>query len=298
MSKRESIARYGLIINKLRKGPATFDEIDDYLSLQSEIDGYDYNISKRTFQRDLRDIESIYGVEVTFDFSQKVYRIEKDDQEEISERVLEAFDTINALNTVDRIANYLYFEKRRPKGTENFLGLLHAIRNRQIIKFTYRKYWDDDISERTVEPYALKEFKNRWYVISKDLKDEKLKSFGLDRLRNLTILKRKYKPVKFDENAHYRHCFGIIAPNAKAPSEVVLSFTKLQGKYIKSMPLHESQQVIVDSKDEFCIKLKVFITEDLIMEILSFGDRVKVMQPKVLADQVKLSFKTAMKNYN
>ncbi|HYQ56450.1 MAG TPA: WYL domain-containing protein, partial [Draconibacterium sp.] len=124
MSKRESITRYNLIINKLRKQPSTFAQISDYLKLESEIQSYNFNISKRTFQRDLQDILSIFNIEIKYNFTDKVYFIKYDERPEISERVLEAFDTFNALNISDRISRNIYFEKRRPAGTENLYGLL------------------------------------------------------------------------------------------------------------------------------------------------------------------------------
>lgn len=53
MSKREAINRYSLIIQRVRKAPATFQDISEYLARESEIQGYDFNISKRTFKREL-----------------------------------------------------------------------------------------------------------------------------------------------------------------------------------------------------------------------------------------------------
>jgi hypothetical protein len=52
MSKRESIARHSIIINKLRRQPSSFAEISATLDLESKLQKYDYNISTRTFQRD------------------------------------------------------------------------------------------------------------------------------------------------------------------------------------------------------------------------------------------------------
>ena len=111
MSKRESIYRYNLIIKKLRNQPATFNEIDDYLTLESELQSYKFNVSKRTFLRDLEDIRSIYNIDIQYDFSRKVYSINKDQQLEVNERILEAFDTFNALNISDRLSDYIHFEK-------------------------------------------------------------------------------------------------------------------------------------------------------------------------------------------
>ena len=299
MSKRESISRYNLIIKKLRKHPASFREISEYLAFESELQEYNFTISKRTFQRDLDDIRSLYNIDIQYDYSRKVYHIEFDQQPEINERILEAYDTFNALNITDRLSDHIHFEKRRPQGTENLYGLLHAVKNRVQIKFTYQKYWEEKLTQRIVEPYALKEFRNRWYVLARDVKDQHIKSFALDRLTNLEISKARFQfPRDFNTNEHFKYCFGIIGPNDHQPQEVILFFTPFQGKYIKSLPLHESQQILVDNEEELRIKLKLFITHDFFMELLSFGENMKVIQPESLIDDLKASLKKVLKQYN
>ena len=299
MSKRESIARYNLIIKKLRKHPASFAEIADYLALESELQEYNFNVSKRTFQRDLEDIRSLYNIDIQFDFSRKVYFLDFDEQPDVNERILEAFDTFNALNLSDRLSNNIHFEKRRPQGTENLYGLLHAIKNQLQIKFTYQKFWEDELTKRIVEPYALKEFRNRWYVLANDLKDNKVKSFALDRLSDLDITKKRFQfPDDFNVNRHYKYCFGIISPNGHKPEEIELSFDPFQGKYIKTLPLHESQQILIDNEEELRIKLTLFITHDFFMELLSYGENLRVIKPECLINDLKLTFKNVLKLYD
>ena len=298
MSTRESISRYNLIIKKLRRQPANLQEISDYLTIESDLQSYNFVTSKRTFQRDLEDIRSIYNIDIKFDFSRKVYFIDLDHLPEVNERILESFDIFNALNITDRISNFIHFEKRRPHGTENLNGLLHAIKNQLQIRFTYQKYWDDEISQRLVEPYALKEFENRWYVLANDLKNNKIKSFALDRLRELEITKKTFKnPKDFDVNAYYKNSFGITSPNGKLPEEIVLSFDPLQGKYLKSLPLHESQVVLTDNEEELKIGLNLVITHDFLMEILSYGENVKVIKPESLVNVVKAALQNALNLY-
>lgn len=221
MSKRESYLRYNLIITRLRKSPATLAEISEYLNRESELQGYDFSISKRTFQRDVADICSLFNVEIEYDFSQRVYCISNDEHPVANERMLEAFNIFNAFNTADSLSNIVVFEKRRPQGTENLYGLLHAIKNKLQISFLYHKFWEDEINTRNVEPYALKEFKNRWYILANDLKNNQIKSFALDRLSELDITKKRFQlPYDFDANEHFRYCFGIISPNNEKPNSV------------------------------------------------------------------------------
>ncbi len=266
MSKRESIARYNLIIKKLRKQAASFKEISDYLAFESDLQEYNFNVSKRTFQRDIDDIRSLYNMDIQYDFSRKVYYIDFDEQPEVNERILEAFDTFNALNISDRLSNFIHFEKRRPQGTENLYGLLHAIKNKVQITFSYHKFWENESTHRTTEPYALKEFKNRWYVLANDLKDKNVKSFALDRLSDLEVTRKKFQfPNDFNVNEHFKYCFGIIGPNEQKPQEIILSFNPFQGKYIKTLPLHESQVILKDDEHELLIKLTLFVTHDFFM---------------------------------
>jgi predicted DNA-binding transcriptional regulator YafY len=299
MSKRESLTRYNLIIKKLRKQASTFAEISDYLAFESDLQQYNFNVSKRTFQRDIEDIRSLYNIDIIYNHSKKVYYIGLDEQPEANERILEAFDIFNALNISDRLSNFIHFENRRSQGTENLYGLLHAIRNKLQISFSYYKFWEDEISQRIAEPYALKEFKNRWYLLVKDIKDDQMKSFALDRLRELEIRNIKFAtPSGFNAEEYYRHCFGVIKPNDEEPQDVVLSFDPFQAKYIKSLPIHKSQEILNDNEAELLIRLNVYITHDFIMELLSFGDTVRVVQPEKLILEIKTSFMNAINQYN
>ena len=298
MSKLEAVSRYNLIIRKLRRNPADFSEIAHFLEVQSEIEGYNFKISKRTFQRDVNEIRSIYKIDIQYDFSDKVYYIDSGDQPEANERILEAYDTLSALNIAERLSDHIHFEKRKPQGTENLYGLLHAIQNRVQIRFNYMKYQENELTQRFAEPYALKEFKNRWYIIAKDLKDNNIKSFALDRLTGLEISKKHFPaPEDFNTGRYYRHCFGIIGPNGQEPEEVILSFDPIQGKYIKSLPLHDSQEILKDDDEELLIRLKLVLTHDFLMELLSHGDNIRVVAPVKLVQTVKAIYRNAFNQY-
>ena len=293
--------RYILIIKALRRRPVNFDEISNFLGLESEIQGYDLTVSKRTFQRDLNDIRSIFNIHIQYDSSGHVYFIEDDQQSAFNNRLMEAFDVFNALNIADRLSDRVHFEKQRPRGTENLYGLLHAINNQFKVIFYYNKYWeeDDKISRRETDPLALKEFKNRWYVLARDLKDGRVKSFGLDRLSGLEITGVRFSyPDEFDVHEHFKYCFGIVGPNDDKPEEIILSFNPKQGKYVKSLPLHESQEILKETQEELLVRLTVYVTYDLYMEILSFGENVKVVQPGHLAETVKSTFEEALNLYS
>lgn len=298
MSKREIIARYVLIIKKLRRHPASFREVLAYLKRESLLQESDYQISSRTFQRDLNDIRSLYNIDIQYNASLGKYYVAFDPEQDARGRILEAFDTFNALNLTDRLSEYISFEKRRPEGTEHMYGLLHAIKNRRQIQFLYFKFSDLQESRRTINPYLLKEFKKRWYVLGCDQRDKQIKSFGLDRISELDVTRRTFPPgPEADLQERFRYCFGIISPNAESPQEVVLSFDPHNGKYVKTLPFHHTQKVLLDNNRELRIRLKLYITHDLYMELLSFGDKVKVIKPLQLAEKLKKTYRNGLSHY-
>ncbi len=166
------------------------------------------------------------------------------------------------------------------------------------VKFQYQKFWEDQPALKSVEPFAMKEFRNRWYLVGKDTKKEELRIYALDRLTELTITKSKFVyPLDFSVNAYFANCFGIIAHDGQSPEDVVLSFTPDQGKYIKSLPLHHTQQILADNANEFRIKLHLVVTFDLVMEILSYGSEVKVIEPRSLKKEVKSKLQKSLNYY-
>lgn len=305
MSKRGYISRYFLIIKKLRIKPySTFKELKSYIENQFEFlkihdDTLFIGFSKRTLQRDIREIRNLFGVDIEYSSSPKGYFIVQNESDNMNfQRMIEAFDMFNSLNIAQDMSSFIHLEKRRPQGTENLYGILHAVKNRLIIKFLYLKFWDNESSQRLVEPYGLKEFKNRWYVFARDTKDGRLKSFALDRLSNLEFTNTTFDiPIDYSIENHYRYSFGIISPDNIQPQEIILSFNPFQGKYIKTLPLHDTQQILIDNNKELRIKLILCVTHDFVMELISFGDNLKVLQPQGLVDEIKSVHKRAFKNY-
>lgn len=305
MSKRGYISRYLLIIKKLKAKPhTTYKELQDFIEnqfeyLQMQDDTLNIGFSKRTLQRDIKDIRNTFGIDIEFSKTAKGYFISQSEMENMNfQRMMEAFDMFNSLNLAKDLTPFIHLEDRRPQGTENLYGLLHAIKNKLQIKFSYQKFWEEESGIRTTEPYALKEFKNRWYVMANDSKDGNIKSFALDRLTNLEITNKKFNtPKTYNIEENYRYCFGIISPLDEKPQEIVLSFDPFQGKYIKTLPLHHTQEVVANNEKELRIKLKLCITHDFIMELLSYGDTLKVIKPDRLIDEVKIAHQNAFKQY-
>jgi len=137
MSKRAFISRYLLIIKKIKAKPyATSAELQSYIEkqmdqLQMQDDTLNMGISKRTLQRDIRDIKNLFGVDIEYSKTSKGYFINQSEMENMNfERMMEAFDLFNSLNIAQDLKPFIHLEKRKPQGTDNLYGLLHAIKNK------------------------------------------------------------------------------------------------------------------------------------------------------------------------
>lgn len=288
MSKQASFIRHRIIIQKLKNKPSTFDEILQKLENDSYWNDQDLSISQRTFQRDLNEIKNIYGIEIKYDRKNQVYKIFNDKRDEYSERLFEAIDMLQVLKFKQLFSKYIQFDSREPLGTEHLNDLLQATQKRKQIQFRYKKFNDKKTEIRTLEPYLLKEFRKRWYVFGFDVEKKQMRTFGLDRISLLQITSKKFQyPQKINPKKHFENSFGIMDPGDNKPETVLLEFKNGQGDYIRTMPLHSSQKIIKENNDKMLIELTLIPNFDFIMELLFYGDDVKVLEPKCLAKKIE-----------
>lgn len=288
MSQRDTLLRYSAIVNLLKRRPATYSEIEEEICNRLHERDAGTMISRRTFYRDRLGIESLFDIEISFDKSEGVYYIAGETKPEMSMKLLETFDMLNLISVSKKMMQYIHFESHEPSGTGMLQSIIRAIEERKVVDFSHKKFSNEAITLRHAEPYALKEFKNRWYMLAKDLSDNLIKSFALDRMSALCLTPDGFSyPRNFDVREHFKHCYGIIGPGTTLAQQVVLSFAPLQGKYIKSLPLHASQTILVDNEQECRVQLKVCVTVDFIMELQSYGAWVTVLEPATLRNQMK-----------
>ena len=163
------------------------------------------------------------------------------------------------------------------------------------MKFEHQSYWKKAITLRTVEPIAIKESQNRWYLIGFDYDKNEMRNYGLDRVADLVITHHKFIPKKINILELYENAFGI--ETYEPATKIVLKFDESQGAYLKSLPIHHSQKVIEEIGDYFLVELFVHPTFDFIVEILKYGELVEVLEPKELRETIKTRIENAAKIY-
>lgn len=306
MAKIEQILRLKFIEDFLRSKKTTgasYEEIHEYLVRkyeQQDIEQDQLKFTKRTFLRDKEAISKVLKTDIIYRRSTNTYAIDDEDQGEFQEDVFDNLLLVEAFREVKGKKDVMLFEQRKSRGLQWLNGLVHAITHHKVITLHYTKFWEGVSYKKVLEPYALKEFKNRWYLLAHEKNDEKyfIKTFGLDRISDLEIAPSTFKPQKYDAEKDFENSFGIISTLNETPEEIVLSFDADQGKYIKTLPLHHSQEILVDDDDEFRIKLILVTTYDFEREILSHGSSVKIISPESFKNSVKAEVVEMLRNFN
>lgn len=300
MPKEIFLPRLLLIINRLERGPASFEQILKSLDDESSIQDRNFSISRRTLQRDIKDISFQLHIEIASEKKgERRYFIKsKEESQGYSQRLLDSYQITNAINASQKFAHIVFPETRKPRGLAHFYSLLNAISNKKVLYFQHYKYWDETLTNRTVHPLALKESQGRWYLIAVDTKDNKIKTFGLDRMSEIDVSKSKFRETySCNVKEMFSNAFGIINEENEEPQLVRLKFTYQEGQYVKTYPLHTSQQIIADTDKEVIIELYVYLSYDFIKELLSFGAEMVVISPEKLRNQIKDSLMNVLELY-
>lgn len=300
MAKREQYFRLMSLAEIFKRKPqgVTYEEIYSYLERKFEEKGWleNFKFSEKTFKREREELLEILGIETVYKRSTNSYKIVEDELE--TENVFDNILLIDAYRQVRGNSEIMLFEKRKSRGLEHLNGILHAIQNKKKISFNYTKYWDEIPQKRVLEPYALKEFRYRWYLLAneKNGKDFQIKTFGLDRISDFEISNSSFKKENFNPNEVFQNSFGIISTLHETPEEIVISFTPHQGKYIKSLPLHHSQEILIDDANELRVKFNLIPTFDFEQELLQHSEHLKIISPKNFKDRMNEIWENALKS--
>ena len=198
-------------------------------------------------------------------------------------------DRVTVSKTQD-VDAYIQFETAQSTGGSEFIGdILSAIKQRNIIEFDYGKFTEEEFTTRIVLPLLLKQYRNRWYLVSYELEKNDYRTFALDRIDDIRLLnEQRERPKNFNPDLFFKHAVGITSGNVQ-PERITLKATSLASKYLDSLPIHQSQKIVQLEKDGSCIfELNVAITEELIRELLSYGGSLVVEAPKSLKEEVKI----------
>ncbi len=249
-------------------------------------------IPRRTFIRTKEAIEDIFSVQIKYDRQRDKYYIENG--KETYEFLLSAF-AVNQMVSENRdLADRILLEAT-PTGSNIFLPeITTAMRENRRLSITYQSYEMQTAREFEIEPYALRYFGRRWYVLAHTDFHNSLRLYALDRMKDVKISDKLFKlPEDFSADDYFSRYFGVIVTDAKAEN-IQLKTTDTRAKYLRSLPLHRSQKEIANN----LFDLHLVPTDDFINTVRAMGKEVEVISPNWLRKRLLQDAKDLVKKYS
>ncbi len=299
MSKHSTIRRFSLIIEKI--GRNLYPSFEDIKQFMHE---HGFELSNRTIQRDLEQIRNDFGIDILYDRHRNGYFIDNYAGTSM-DKLLRFFEIANTAELIiesfregNDATEYFDFESKGSlKGIELIRPLMFAIRNRRKVTFNYERFTTGYRAKYEIMPYLLKEYMYRWYLVGMVGKINEFRTFGIDRMEDLTVLKKTFTFQKGkDPRILFAKTIGLTY-SQNVVSEVIVSFSQIQGKYVKALPLHDTQEIIVDNDKELRIKVHIIPNLEFKQRIMMLGDAAKVMAPDWLAKEMKDALEAALGRY-
>ena len=270
MKPAQIFHQYIWIINTLRAyGKLTLEELADGNPLQ-----------RSSFNRHRDAIQDMFGIVI--DCEPRTYKYFISNKEVIDDDSIESW-LFSTLTVHGMLADSAAVKERlvlenAPVGEQFLDTIIRAIKTNHRLHIGYKKF-EAEGYERVVCPYALKLFRQRWYLLA--LNDEgQMRIYALDRVTMLELTDNVFEmPVDFSAQAYFSEYFGVLTDNTPM-AHVVVRAHKWMANYLRTLPLHPSQR-----------------TSDFLGELLRHSDGIEVLQPQDLREKMRQMIVEMLKRY-
>lgn len=273
-----------------RKRRITFPELSRLWENETGLNDDRSPLSYRTFNRYVQEIRNLYGVDIACDRHTNEFYIRNEDAVEndtMKNWLLDTIATENLVRECKSINERILFESI-PKGREHLYTIISAMKNSTVLEVSYKTFWRPDSYTMHIQPFFLKAYKQRWYLIGiSDRHAEEIRVYGLDRMESITETDEQFKyPKEFHPDEYCAKSFGIFLSDRKA--EIVkLKVTDNQQSFLRSLPLHWSQEEIETMPEYSVFQYYLAPEYDFEQELLSRAATVEVLEPMWLREEMK-----------
>lgn len=296
------------------------DLIKECQNLLSEYLGIEDGIKKRQIYNDISYMESEGGYSIILDRlkdGKKVYYRYKDvnfsimnqpmnvrEEQQLREALitLTRFKGMPQFDWVEELAmkletklnlkavpsKVIEFDENKYLVGKNYISDLYdTILSKQVLNIQYKSFKVDEAIEIVFHPYYLKQYNNRWFVFGRNQIYNSIQNLSLDRILNI----EHNNQIQFidndlvDFNEYFEDIIGVSIENESVQT-VVLKVEKSLLPYIQTKPLHESQFIKPFDESFGLVVIKVIPNYELESLILSFGERVEVLEPEEVRGKI------------
>lgn len=287
--------RYVWLVDTIyRAGHITFEEINERWQ-RSSLNETGEELPLKTFHNHKNAIQQMFDINI--ECNRKggyFYYIEHaEDMERGGVRtwLLNTFAVNHLINESHHLKRRILFEEI-PSGQRFLTQIIEAMRDNRTLEMSYQSFWNDTPRSFEVAPYCVKVFHQRWYVVACSTSDDRLRIYALDRIRELHTSEHLFiLPEDFDPQAYFANSFGIAVDESYKPEQVRVRVSGIQRHYLRTLPLHASQQETEITNDssvfEFYLRPTLDFQQELLTHAANTDSQIEVLQPQWLREQMK-----------
>ena len=283
------------------RGPLTLKQIQE-LWLKCSVNDERKPLAPRTFANHIASIADIFNIYIVCDRRNNTYSIDNESDigsNDLRNWMLDALCINSLVKESTGLRDRIIFENI-PSSHQFLAKLIQAIRDNRKVRVTYKGYTMGQEMTYDLEPYFIREFKRRWYLYAhKDYdKDHEPHMYALDRMSEMEVLAETFDiPKSIDAEEWFCPLYGVRKYPDMKRERVVLKVYGKQVQFFRSLPLHHSQEEI-ESQEGFSIFTYHLAPDyDFRQDILSFGDKVEVLEPEGLRNCIKVAINNTCSRY-
>jgi hypothetical protein len=291
-----------LLDTLLTSDPLTIDEIN---MLWEDCPASDGPIPLRTFHEHRKGIKEMFGVEIACDRSRgNVYYVKNPevlDEQRLSKWLLQNYSIPQDFATFNGMKDRIMLEEI-PLGTAFLDTIIEAMKLNVELQVDYQRYenkQEEHLQTFHIQPYALRAFNRRWYLLGYLKEQEGLRTIALDRVLSLKVLANSFKlPENFDVRKYFADVVGVYVNEDLPITKVKIRAYGVHAEYLRSTPLHKSQSESYSKRGEFAeFTYRLCITPELVSQLLAMGEKVEVLEPQKLIEEMKKRINNMMNYY-
>ena len=171
-----------------------------------------------------------------------------------------------------------------PAGEEFLQTIIQALKANRKLLITYQRFGQDSY-EKTIFPYALKLFHQRWYLLA--FTGRHYATYSLDRMLSVSLTEETFeRPDDFSPEAYFSEYYGILTDDTPMAHVVIRTYGSTPN-YLRTLPLHASQKELQSTDEYTDFSLDIRPTADFINTLLSHSDGLEVLEPADLRLKIR-----------
>ena len=258
-------------------------------------------MTRLTFNRYRKAIEEIFDINIECKRKGYLYYIENDEiltNNSLKTWMIDSYAISNMLMESKSIKNRILLENI-PSGRQHLSTIINAMKQGRKLLMEYQRFGKQEIRQSTIEPYAVKVFKQRWYLLAHNDKYETPAVYALDRIVYLKELDETFiYPQDFVAEDFFKDCYGVISGTKDKPQKIVIRAYTPYVNYLETLPLHTSQKELKSTPEYTDYEYFLRPTFDFRQELLCQVDEVEVLEPEVFRQEIKGMIQKMWEKYN